>query len=385
MSGPLTGYKVIEIAGIGPGPFAAMLLADMGAEVIRVERAQNVRGPAPDQPHPDVSLRGRRNIALDLKHPDGSATLLDLVERADALIEGFRPGVMERLGVGPDQCLARNPKLVFGRMTGWGQDGPYGMAAGHDINYISLAGALAHFGRHGEAPVPPLNMVGDFGGGGMFLAYGVVCALLEAQRSGQGQVVDTAMVDGTAVLMTMFWSMKASGVFDENARGTNLLDTGAPFYDVYLCADGTYISVGSIEPQFYAELLRLTGLTDDPEFARQMDKALWPHLKTRLRHVFATKTRDEWCALMEHTDVCFAPVLTMSEAAEHPHNAARNTFVERNGTVQPAPAPRFSRTQAEIGAAPAHPGQHSREVLVDWGLPTARIDEVLGNGAVKAG
>jgi alpha-methylacyl-CoA racemase len=385
MAGPLSGYKIIEIAGIGPGPFAAMMLADMGAEVIRVERAQNVRGEAPAEPHFDILLRGRRNIAIDLKHPDGVSTLLDLVEHADALIEGFRPGVMERLGAGPDQCLARNPKLVFGRMTGWGQEGPYALAAGHDINYISLAGALAHFGRHGEAPVPPLNMVGDFGGGGMFLAYGVVCALLEAQRSGQGQVVDTAMVDGTAALMTMFWAMKNVGAFDENARGTNLLDTGAHFYDVYRCADGEYISLGSIEPQFYAELMSITGLTDDPEFKRQMDKDLWPHLKTRLHRVFETKTRDEWCILMEHTDVCFAPVLTMSEAATHPHNVARNSFIEVGGVTQPRPAPRFSRTEPVVVSPPAHPGQHSREILTDWGIATVRIDEVLGNGAVKGG
>jgi alpha-methylacyl-CoA racemase len=382
MAGPLTGYRIIEIAGIGPGPFAAMLLADMGAEVIRVERAQAVRGPAPDTPHYDVMLRGRRNVALDLKHPDGVATLLDLVEKADALIEGFRPGVMERLGVGPDACLARNPKLVFGRMTGWGQEGPYALAAGHDINYISLAGALAHFGRQGEAPVPPLNMVGDFGGGGMFLAYGVVCALLEAQRSGKGQVVDTAMVDGSAVLMSMFWAMKSIGVFDENNRGANLLDTGAHFYDVYRCADGGYISLGSIEPQFYAELLALTGLDTDPEFARQMDKDLWPHLKTRLRQVFEQKTRAEWCEIMEGTDVCFAPVLTMSEAARHPHNVERGTFIEVGGIQQPAPAPRFSRTRPEVVSAPAHPGQHSREVLTDWGIAAARVDELLAVGAV---
>ena len=385
MSGPLSGYRIIEIAGIGPGPFAAMMLADMGAEVIRVERAQNVRGPAPSTPHGDVSLRGRRNVALDLKHPDGAATLLDLVEKADALIEGFRPGVMERLGVGPDECLARNPKLVFGRMTGWGQDGPYAMSAGHDINYISLAGALAHFGRQGEAPVPPLNMVGDFGGGGMFLAYGVVCALLEAQRSGAGQVVDTAMVDGTAMLMAMFWSMKAGGMFDEDNRGTNLLDTGAHFYDAFRCADGKYVSIGSIEPQFYAELLSITGLSDDAEFGRQMDKQMWPHLKTRLAQVFETKTRDEWCTLMEHTDVCFAPVLTMSEAAQHPHNVARGTFVDIAGVRQPSPAPRFSRTKAEIDGLPAHPGQHTKQVLADWGIPAQRIDDVLASGAAKAG
>jgi alpha-methylacyl-CoA racemase len=382
MAGPLSGYRIIELAGIGPGPFAAMMLADMGAEVIRVERAQAVRGPAPDTPHFDVMQRGRRNIAIDLKHPDGVATLLDLVERADALIEGFRPGVMERLGIGPTECMARNAKLVFGRMTGWGQEGMYAQAAGHDINYISLAGALAHFGRAGEAPVPPLNMVGDFGGGGMFLAYGVVCALLEAQRSGQGQVVDTAMVDGAAVLMSMFWSFKQVGMFDEDARGTNLLDTGAHFYDVYRCADGEYISLGSIEPQFYAELMRLTGLAADPEFAKQMDKTQWPHLKARLTGVFAAKTRAEWCEIMEATDVCFAPVLTMTEAGQHPHNVERGTFIEVGGMQQPAPAPRFSRTKAEVASAPAHPGQHSREILTDWGVAGDRIGALLAGGAV---
>jgi alpha-methylacyl-CoA racemase len=382
MSGPLTGYRIIEIAGIGPGPFAAMLLSDMGAEVIRVERAQSVRGPAPETAHYDVMLRNRRNIALDLKHPDGVATLLDLVEHADALIEGFRPGVMERLGVGPDDCLARNPKLVFGRMTGWGQEGPYAQAAGHDINYISLAGALAHFAREGEAPVPPLNMVGDFGGGGMFLAYGVVCALLEAQRSGKGQVVDAAMVDGASVLMSMFWAFRTIGMFDETKPGTNLLDTGAHFYDVFECSDGTYISLGSIEPQFYAELLRLTGLEGDPEFARQMDRSMWRPLKERLRGIFLTKTRDEWCALMEHTDVCFAPVLTMGEAAQHPHNVARGTFIEVAGVTQPRPAPRFSRTVPEVVSAPAHPGQHSRAILADWGVPAERIEALVASGAV---
>ena len=383
MAGPLAGYRIIEIAGIGPGPFAAMMLSDMGAEVIRVERAQSVRGPIPDGPHFDALNRGRRNIAIDLKNPDGVETLLRLVEQADAIIEGFRPGVMERLGVGPEVCLARNPKLVFGRMTGWGQTGPYARAAGHDINYISLAGALAHFGRHGEPPTPPLNMVGDFGGGGMLLAFGVVCALLEAHQSGAGQIVDAAMVDGSAVLMTMFWAMKSIGVFDEHARGGNLLDTGAHFYDVFRCKDGGYISIGSIEPQFYAELLRITGLDGDPEFARQMDKDLWPHLKGRLIRIFESKTRDEWCALMEHTDVCFAPVLTMSEAAQHPHNVERGTFVEVAGTLQPGPAPRFSRTVPEISGPPAHAGQHSREVLADWGVPAADVDVLFERGAVK--
>jgi alpha-methylacyl-CoA racemase len=383
--GPLSGYRIIEIAGIGPGPFAAMMLADMGAEVIRVERAQSVRGQAPEGAHWDVLLRGRRNIAIDLKNPDGVETLLSLVEHADALIEGFRPGVMERLGVGPDVCVARNPKLVFGRMTGWGQEGPYAASAGHDINYISLAGALAHFSRAGEAPVPPLNMVGDFGGGGMFLAYGVVCALLEAQKSGKGQVVDTAMVDGSAVLMSMFWAMKNIGIFDENKPGTNLLDTGAHFYDVFECSDGKYVSIGSIEPQFYALLLEKTGLVNDPAFTKQMDASQWPTLKAKLAVVMRTKTLTQWCEIMEGTDVCFAPVLTMSEAAKHPHNVARKTFIEVDGVTQPAPAPRFSRTVAAMPSAPAHAGQHSRAVLTDWGFDTDRISALLASGAVVDG
>ena len=383
MSGPLSGFRIIEIAGIGPGPFAAMMLADMGAEVIRVERAGAVRGAAPDAPHPDLLRRNRRNIAVDLKHPDGVAVLLDLVEHADALIEGFRPGVMERLGVGPDVCLARQPKLVFGRMTGWGQTGPYAPAAGHDINYISLAGALAHFGRAGQPPTPPINMVGDFGGGGMLLAFGVVCGLLEAQRSGAGQVVDAAMVDGSAVLMTMFWAFHQMGMHDISQRGVNMLDTGAHFYDVYECADGEYVSIGSIEPQFYAELLRLTGLEGDPEFARQHDQSMWPALKERLAAVMRTKTRDEWCQLMEHTDVCFAPVLRMDEAARHPHNVERSTFVDAFGLTQPAPAPRFSRTEPVLDIPPAHDGQHTVEVLSQWGVAADRIEALLASGAVK--
>jgi alpha-methylacyl-CoA racemase len=381
MTGPLNGYRIIEIAGIGPGPFAAMLLADLGADVVRVERAATVKTPLPDRPHPDLLLRGRRNLALDLKHPDGAATLLDLVGAADGLIEGFRPGVMERLGVGPDECLARNPRLVFGRMTGWGQTGPYAHAAGHDINYISLAGALAHIGRAGEAPVPPLNLVGDFGGGGMFLALGVLAALLETAKSGEGQVVDAAMVDGTAVLMTMFWAFHHMGFFDMSQRGVNMLDTGAHFYDVYRCADDEYVSIGSIEPQFYAELLLLTGLSDDPQFGRQTDRSQWPELKARLAEVFASRNRDEWCQIMEATDVCFAPVLRLDEAAKHPHNVERATFVEYDGVVQPAPAPRFSRTTSEIAAPPAHPGQHTREVLADWGIAAERVDALIASGA----
>ncbi len=385
MAGPLTGYRIIEIAGIGPGPFAAMLLADMGAEVIRVDRAQAVRDGAADDSTPsgDLLTRGRSSIGIDLKNPDGIETLLKLVEKADALIEGFRPGVMERLGVGPDDCFARNSKLVFGRMTGWGQEGPYAQAAGHDINYIALAGVLAHIGRAGQGPVPPLNLVGDFGGGGMFLAFGVVCALLESQRSGVGQIVDAAMVDGAALLMTMFHSFRATPLFDEQHRGTGLLDTGAPFYDVYECADGQYVSFGSIEPQFYAELLRLTGLTDDPEFSKQMDRTGWPHLKERLAALVRTKSRAEWCALMEHTDVCFAPVLTMSEAYRHPHNVARQTFVEVAGTMQPAPAPRFSRSSPELGRPPAQPGHDTASVLTSWGFEPTEIEKLFGVGAVR--
>jgi alpha-methylacyl-CoA racemase len=382
VAGPLSGFRIIEIAGIGPGPFAAMMLADMGAEVVRVERTQAVRDGASGA-HWDVMLRGRRNVALDLKHADGTEALLSLVERADALIEGFRPGVMERLGVGPQQCMARNGKLVFGRMTGWGQGGPYANSAGHDINYIALAGALAHFGRAGEPPTPPLNMVGDFGGGGMLLAYGVVCALLEAQRSGKGQVVDAAMVDGSAVLMSMFWAFKQIGMFDENARGTNLLDTGAHFYDVYQCADGEWVSIGSIEPQFYALLLEKTGLAGDAELAGQMDRTKWPVLKTKLAAVFREKTRSQWNEIMEGTDVCYAPVLRMSEAAQHPHNVARNTFIDVAGVTQPAPAPRYSRSAPSTPTPPAHAGAHTRAVLADWGFDAQRIEQLVASGAAK--
>jgi alpha-methylacyl-CoA racemase len=360
-----------------------MMLADMGAEVIRVERAAAVRAPAGDAPHFDLLLRNRRSIAVDLKNPDGVAVVLDLIAGADALIEGFRPGVVERLGLGPEECLERNPKLVFGRITGWGQAGPYASAAGHDINYIALAGALAHYGRAGEAPTPPINMVGDFGGGGMLLAFGVVCALLEAQRSGRGQVIDAAMVDGAAALMMMIWSFHHGGLHDITRRGVNTLDTGAHFYDTYECADGEYVSIGSIEPQFYAELLRLTGFEGDADFARQHDHAAWPALKERLAELFRTKTRDEWCAVMEHTDVCFAPVLRMDEAARHPHNTARSTFVDAFGALQPAPAPRFSRTVPEISRPPAHEGQHTREVLTDWGVAPDRVESLLAAGAVR--
>jgi alpha-methylacyl-CoA racemase len=379
--GPLSGVRIIEIAGIGPGPFCAMMLADMGADVIRVDRAQAVRGGDPSAPPADVLNRGRRSVGVDLKHPDGVALVLDLVEGADALIEGFRPGVAERLGIGPDQCLERNPKLVYGRMTGWGQSGPYAHTAGHDINYIALAGALDPIGRAGGPPVPPLNLVGDFGGGGLVLAYGLVCALLEATHSGKGQVVDAAMVDGAAVLMTMFHAFTAMGIWNDQ-RGTNLLDTGAHFYDTYETADGKYVAIGSIEPQFYAELLRLTDLGDDGDFAAQMDRSRWPELKERIAEVFRTKSRDEWCQIMEGTDVCFAPVLSMSEAPKHPHNVERGTFVEVSGITQPAPAPRFSRTAAEIQRPPAHAGQHTDEILAEAGLDAPRIAALREAGAI---
>jgi alpha-methylacyl-CoA racemase len=320
-------------------------------------------------------------VGVDLKAPEGVEAVLRLVESADALIEGFRPGVTERLGLGPDTCLARNPRLVYGRMTGWGQDGPYASAAGHDINYIALAGALEGIGRQGQPPTPPLNLVGDFGGGGLLLAFGIACALFEASRSGEGQVVDAAMVDGAANLMSMFFGFRAMGMWSPE-RGTNLLDTGAHFYDVYECADGRYVSIGSIEPQFYAELLKRTGLDGDPELAHQMDRSRWPVLKEKLAEVFRSRTRDEWCEEMEGTDVCFAPVLSMEEAPGHPHNVARGTFATRDGLVQPAPAPRFSRTAPALDRPPAFPGQHTDEVLADWGFPPDEVAALRVAGAV---
>jgi len=375
--GPLAGIKVIEIAGIGPGPFCGMMLADMGAEVLRVDRADRVRGPGPSW---DLLARGRRNIGVDLKSKAGVALVLDLALRADCLFEGFRPGVMERLGLGPDVCLERNPRLVYGRMTGFGQEGPLAQAAGHDINYIALAGALEPIGRGGEAPVPPLNLVGDFGGGGLLLAFGMVCALLERKGSGKGQVVDAAMVDGAAVLTTMFHGMRQIGMWTDE-RAANLLDTAAPFYDSYECKDGKYISVGSIEPQFYAQLVELAGL-DAAAMGAQMDKARWPEAKQKVAAVFRTKTREEWCRIMEGTDVCFAPVLSMAEAPSHPHNRQRQTFVEYAGVMQPAPAPRFSRTPGAISAPPANPGSHTDAALAEWGVATEEVRRLRESGAI---
>jgi alpha-methylacyl-CoA racemase len=371
--------KIIELTGIGPGPFASTLLSDMGAEVVRVERAELAQRA--NRPSGFIfDGRGRRGITVDLKHPDGIATVLRLVEQADALIEGFRPGVTERLGVGPDACLARNPRLVYARMTGWGQDGPLAHAAGHDINYTALAGALAHFGRVGQPPTPPMNMVGDYGGGGMFLAFGVVCGILEARGSGQGQVVDAAMIDGTAYLMGAIWGLRGMGGFSEE-RGTNLLDTGSPFYDVYETADGEWVSIGSIEPQFYAQLVDLTGIAHG-DLPHQMDRSGWPLLRERLAAAFKAKTRAEWTEVLEGTDVCFAPVLPMSEAKLHPHVIAREIIVEHDDIEQPAPAPRFSRTAPTIQGPAALPGEHTEAVLRDWGFADDDIEALFASGAV---
>ncbi len=378
--GPLGGLRIVEIAGIGPGPFCAMMLADMGADVIRVDRADRVRGGDPDQPPADIMNRGRRSIGVDLKSPDGIEVVMRLVSMSDGLIEGFRPGVAERLGIGPDECLARNPALVYGRMTGWGQSGPYAPTAGHDINYVALSGTLDAIGRVDSGPVPPLNLVGDFGGGGAYLAFGIVCAVLEARTSGNGQVVDAAMVDGAASLATFFYGLRAMGIWDDE-RGTNMLDTGAHYYDAYECADGKYVSVGSIEPQFYAELREKLQL-DDPKWDAQNDKRQWPDLKVELAAIFKTRTRDEWCELIEGSDVCFAPVLSMSEAPNHAHNLNRGTFTEVAGIVQPRPAPRFSRTDGEILRPPPHAGQHSDEVLAECGFDLDEVAELRSAGAV---
>ncbi len=378
--GPLSGYKMIELVGIGPCPFAAMMLADMGAEILRIDRAGGASGfvSFPD-PSADFLARGRASIGVNLKHPDGVALLLRLLEQCDALLEGFRPGVMERLGLGPETCLERNPKLVYGRMTGWGQEGPLAQAPGHDINYISLAGALHHIGRAGAPPTPPLNLVGDFGGGGMLLAFGVLAALLERANSGKGQVVDAAMVDGAALLMAPLFGANSLGGWGE--RGSNLLDSGAPFYDVYETADGKYVSIGSLEPQFYADLLRRVGLEGE-ELAPQMDSTGWPALRDRLSEIFKSKTRDEWCEVMEGAQVCFAPVLSMSEAPEHEHSEARASFVEIAGRTHPAPAPRFSRTPATIPRPAARSGENTDESLAQWGLAGEEVKALREAGAI---
>ena len=378
--GPLSGKRIIEIAGIGPGPFCAMLLSDLGAEVIRVDRASTVADELPDFPSLDLLNRGRRSIGINLKDPAGVATVLKLIESSDALIEGFRPGVAERLGIGPEDCLTRNPQLIYGRMTGWGQYGSYSSMAGHDINYIALSGVLGMIGRKDEKPVPPVNLIGDFGGGGMILALGVCAALVEVASSGKGQVIDAAMTDGSALLATMVHSFKAMGIWGD--RGTNLLDTGAPFYDVFECSDGKFISIGSIEPQFYSELLRITGL-DQQENPKQMDRQSWDEMKSKIASAIKSKSREEWENLMEGTDVCFAPVLTIDEAYDHPHNLERNTFIEVAGVKQPAPAPRFSRTPASITSPPPHPGEHTEEILLDSGFTISEIFSLREQNVIR--
>jgi len=380
--GPLSGLRVVEIAGIGPGPFCAMLLSDLGADVLRVDRATDVDVDEIAE-SPDFLLkRGRRSVAVDLKHPDGVATVLGLAERADALIEGFRPGVAERLGIGPQECTAVNPRLVYGRMTGWGQTGADADEPGHDLNYVAITGALAAIGRPGRPPVPPLNLVGDFGGGGMLLAVGILAATLEAQRSGRGQVVDAAMADGVALLATLFYGMRDLGQWND-ALASNLIDGGAPFYDVYETADGGHVAVGAIEPQFYASLLRVLEIDGGPP-ADQMDQATWPALRQRIAAAFRTRTRDEWCEEMRGAEACFAPVLDWDEARTHPANVERERFVEHAGHVQPAPAPRFERTPGAIAGPPALPGEHTREALAAWGVPAERVDALIDSGAVRA-
>jgi len=374
--GPLKGIKIIEMAGIGPGPFCGMVLADLGAEVIRVDRG-SAKGTGSRQ---EASNRGKKSIAVDLKSKDGVEVVLKLVKDADAIFEGFRPGVMERLGLGPEKCMESNESLVYGRMTGWGQDGPLSNAAGHDINYIALSGALAAIGRPGSPPVPPLNLIGDFGGGGMLLALGLVSALLEAKQSGKGQVVDAAMTDGSALLMTMIYTMQSSG-FWKDSMGSNMLDGGAHFYDTYECSDGKFISLGSIEPQFYKLLCDLAGF-DDNLSSDQMSRDDWPEKKKAVKDIILTKTREEWCRIMEGTDVCFAPVLNMEEAPNHPHNKARDTFIELEGVTQPAPAPRFSRTQPEVQSSPSLVGEHTDEILQSLNLSAEEIEDLKTSGSV---
>ena len=375
--GPLNGFTVLELGGIGPAPMGGMILADMGAEVIRIDR----KGGMDPRLMKDVSARGKKSIVVNLKTQEGVETFLRLVENADVVIDPYRPGVCEKLGIGPDVCMARNPKLIFARMTGWGQEGPMAQSAGHDINYISLTGALFATGRRGERPVPALNLIGDMGGGGMLLVNGVLAALLEASQSGKGQVLDVAMVDGAAQLMWMMHGFEAVGAWDATQREANMLDGAAHFYDTYECACGGYVSIGSIEPQFYALLMELAQL-DEVTFADQNNPALWPELKAKLTEVFKAKTRDEWCAIMEGTDVCFAPVLSFKEAPSHPANVARNVYQEVDGVVQPSPAPRFSRTPSEIRHGAHGIGEDTVSVLQAMGFAADEIEQLQNNNSV---
>jgi alpha-methylacyl-CoA racemase len=378
MPGPLEGLRAVEMVGLGPGPFCGMLLADMGAEVLRVDRVEAARTRDRSKPATNPVDRGKQAVAVDLKHAEGVEALLRIMEHADAFFEVFRPGVAERLGIGPDVAMARNPRLVYGRLTGWGQEGPYAHAAGHDIDYIALSGALEPLGRAGEKPTPPINVLGDFAGGGMLLAFGIACAAFERERTGKGQVIDAAMVDGAALMLTPFDGARASGFWGE--RGTNHLDTGAPFYDVYETADDKFVAVGTVEPKFYAELMAKLGL--DAKVDAQYDKTRWPDEKKRMAEVFRTKTRDEWCALLEGTDACFAPVLTPVEAPEHPHNRARGAFLVLAGVPQPAPAPRFSRSAASTPVAAMHPGADTEGVLAGWGFEADDVTRLRDTGAV---
>ena len=381
--GPLAGVRVVELAGVGPGPFCAMTLGDLGADVVRIDRLP-VPGAGPaegvDTLTDGILGRSRRSVALDLKHPDGMATALDLVAGSDALIEGFRPGVTERLGLGPDVCLERNPRLVYGRLTGWGQDGPLAPRAGHDLDFVALAGALAPLGRRGTPPSAPLNLLGDFAGGGLLLALGIAAALLETTRSGRGQVIDAAMVDGAAYLMTMMYELLGRGAWTEE-REANANDGGSHFYDTYETADGEYVAVAAMEPRFYAELLEKLGLADE-DLPDQWDPQAWPALKQRLTAVFRTRTRAEWIEVFEGTDACVAPVLRMSEAPGHPHLAARGTFTTVGGVTTPAPVPRFSRTAATAGPPAPAAGEHTDEVLTEWGIPADRLAALHRSGAI---
>ena len=377
--GPLAGLRVLEFEAIGPAPFAAMMLADMGADVLLVDRASDAKLGLDRERRHDVMLRGRRSVTLDLKSSDGAEAALRLAEKADAIVEGFRPGVMERLGLGPEVMLARNPRLVYGRMTGWGQEGPYADRAGHDINYIAIAGVLNAIGRAGEAPVPPLNLVGDFGGGGMLLAFGIACGVIEARTSGRGQVVDAAMVDGAALLATMFSGLLAAGQWTDDVRGENVLDSGAPWYDTYATRDGKYVAVGAIEAKFYAELLERLGL-DSTGLPAQHDRSGWPLLRRRFAERFASRSRDEWCAVFEGSDACFAPVLSFTESQSDPHRLARQGTIELGGIAQPAPAPRFARTPGAAQRPPPERGAGGSAALQDWGFAPAQIDALTRLG-----
>ena len=377
--GPLAGIKVLELEAVGPVPFCGMMLADMGADVLLLDRPADPQLGLERERWYDAMLRGRRSVVLDLKSAQGVAAALELARRADVVLEGFRPGVMERLGLGPDILLAANPRLVVGRMTGWGQDGPLSPRAGHDLNYIAMSGVLHAIGRAGGAPVPPLNLVGDFGGGGMLLAFGVACAIAEVQRSGRGQVVDAAMVEGASLLATMFWGMRAGGKWSDE-RGANILDTGAPWYDVYETLDHRHVALAAIEPKFYAEMLERLGLAG-ATLPPQYDRAQWPELRRRFAQVVATKSRTDWCAIFEGSDACFSPVLTFDEARDHPHNVARGGYVTVAGVDQPAPAPRFSRTPGATSRPPPERGAGGAQALADWGFTRTEIDRLRADGA----